>query len=408
MENGILARLKSKAKTDGIRGCISEVMTYSLRYACKPMNDLMLAVCRKLPLKKNYMVLESEGDYTDNVKTFYDYLISKGYNRKYKIIWFVHEPKKYPKIYNVKYVSRFHMGLNPAANYYSGVSKYFIFSHPWWLKNWRKEQVVVNTTHSVAALKMSSPPKDYKIFDYVLCCSPYCQKVKEIAFDVPAENIPILGIPRIDLMFKHKDCCKKLIPGYRGEKLILSMQTFKQSKKWNDSTFSDPFALNVVNSKDELMKLDSYLKSKNMMLVVKIHHLQDLSFLDMVQLDNIHYLTDDKLHRAGFQVNELLENADVLLTDYSSVFYEYLLKDRPIGFLIGDMEEYSRGFLMEDPLSEMPGEKVRSFGDLISFLDATDRGEDSFAAERKTIRDKVFTYQDNKNCYRFLKWLRRM
>ena len=43
-------------------------------------------------IKKYTLILESEGDFTDNIKAFYDYLIKNRINDYIKIIWFVHNP----------------------------------------------------------------------------------------------------------------------------------------------------------------------------------------------------------------------------------------------------------------------------------------------------------------------------
>ena len=47
-------------------------------------------------------------------------------------------------------------------------------------------------------------------------------------------------------------------------------------------------------------------------------------------------------------VNRILGKADALISDYSSAAIDYLILDRPIGFLLKDVEEYgnSRGFIL--------------------------------------------------------------
>jgi len=353
------------------------------------------------------IVLESQGDYTDNIKVFYDYMVKNKLNDDYKLIWIVHNPKNYEPVSNVKFVSRFHYGIHVKLDYYIATAKFIVFSHPYWLTSWKDDQVVIHTTHSAFQLKGTDTrgKETMKIFDYVLCCSPYVRDIRMKNLSVKFEQMLVIGMPRIDLVFQHKNCLGTLIREYAEEKVILSMETYKQANSWNDSGSVDCFALNVVHTIEELKLLDSYLGRKGCKLIVKIHHLQNLSFLKMVELSNIKYLTDYDLFKENILVNELLENADILITDYSSVFYEYLLLDRPIGFLIGDFEDYSRGFLMEDPLKEMPGEKIRTLDGLLSFIDNCLLGCDLYVEERTIIRNKVFKYQDNQNCERLFKWI---
>lgn len=371
----------------------------------KACDFFIFKIFQLLKTHDNYIMLESEGDYTDNVKVFYDYLIEKKLNKNYKIIWVVHNPEKYEKRPNVLFISRYKKWVNWSSNYYAAVSKVFIFSHPYWLRNWKKDQIVINTSHSVAQLKNPSPPC-HKIFDYVLCCSPYCKDIKRKAFyNIKSKQILELGMPRIDLLFKHKECIPLLDKNYNGEKIILSMQTFKQTKGWRDSELFDKYAINTIKTANDLLEFDKFLKNNNYKMYVKIHHLQDMSYIDKVSLDNIIYLTDEQLSKYSIQTNELLENADILLTDYSSVFYEFLIFNRPIGFQIGDINDYSRGFIMDNPLEEMPGKKIKNLIELKAFLSDVKNGVDDYSKEREIIKNKVFTYIDNGNCERLWRWI---
>lgn len=376
----------------------------SIIYITKIVDSMFLWLFRKLPIKKNYIVLESEGDYTDNIRVFYEYLIENGYNKKYRLIWIVHEPKKYKKEENVVFISRFNKIVNFKADYYVAVSKYFIFSHPYWLENWRKEQIVIGTTHSVSQLK-ESEVGGKKIVDYILACSEEVKERRKVHFGLDDEHVLVIGMPRIDLLYKHQECISRILPNYRNEKIFLVMETFKQAKGWTDSCSANPFALNVIHRLEELKKLDHTLKKYNAKMIIKIHHLQDMSYLKTVQLDNIIYITDENLQHYDIQVNELLENADVLLTDYSSVFYEFLLFNRPIGFLVGDINDYSRGFILKNPFDEMPGEKIYDINGLLNFIENPFVLNQKYEVDRNIIKNKVFCYFDSNNCERLYNWI---
>ena len=57
----------------------------------------MIRRMKKFPpaLIENRMLFETNDDFTDNGRALFDYLIENGYNKKYEIIWLVHEPEKY-------------------------------------------------------------------------------------------------------------------------------------------------------------------------------------------------------------------------------------------------------------------------------------------------------------------------
>lgn len=93
---------------------------------------------------------------------------------------------------------------------------------------------------------------------------------------------------------------------------------------------------------------------------------------------------------------------DVLITDYSSVYFDYQLLDRPIGFAIDDVEEYrrNRGFVFDNILDYMPGEKIYSFDELKTFFDHLHKGQDDYSEKRKKVNDLVNHWQDAGNCER--------
>lgn len=87
-------------------------------------------------------------------------------------------------------------------------------------------------------------------------------------------------------------------------------------------------------------------------------------------------------------VYPLLEHADVLLTDYSSLYFDYLLLDRPVAFYPFDLEAYrsSRGFYL-DYDAVTPGPVATEFDGLLGALDDVLEA-DQFAPQRKAVRER--------------------
>ena len=95
---------------------------------------------KKFPpaLVENRMLFETNDDYTDNGRALFDYLIEKGYNKKYEIVWLVHEPSKYKEYQfeNVKIVQNIKKGstIRRAEAYkYALTSKYIFYTQAF---NW--------------------------------------------------------------------------------------------------------------------------------------------------------------------------------------------------------------------------------------------------------------------------------
>lgn len=102
---------------------------------------------------------------------------------------------------------------------------------------------------------------------------------------------------------------------------------------------------------------------------------------------------------ASSDIYPLLRQADLLVTDYSSIYFDYLLLDRPIIFYPYDLHQFiSEGRpLIFDYGSMTPGPKARTFTDLLGFIDGTLKTgwSHEWESERHRVRDLVFDHVDN-------------
>ena len=92
------------------------------------------------------------------------------------------------------------------------------------------------------------------------------------------------------------------------------------------------------------------MKEKGVKIVVKLHPVQDLDKYDMMEMSNFILLSHAEFVKRGMDLYKFMTQCDALITDYSSIFYDYLLLDRPIAFTEDDLEDYSdvRGFAVDD------------------------------------------------------------
>ena len=99
-----------------------------------------------------------------------------------------------------------------------------------------------------------------------------------------------------------------------------------------------------------------------------------------------------------YSIYHLVGACDALITDYSSVFIDYLLLDRPICFAFDDVEEYknSREFAFDNFEDYMCGQIIHDVTGLISFLDNINKQNDSFKGSRKKVLQSFHTFPDNK------------
>ena len=103
-------------------------------------------------------------------------------------------------------------------------------------------------------------------------------------------------------------------------------------------------------------------------------------------------------------INRILHHVDLLITDYSSVFYDYLVLDRPIIFAPFDLDEYQKidRELYEDYTNATPGPICRNWNEIQIQLEEYLSNRDSYQAEREQIFNQYFKYSDNHNSERIV------
>lgn len=195
----------------------------------------------------------------------------------------------------------------------------------------------------------------YNRFDYVVVGSDKMATIFEEGFGLTDERILRTGIPRTDFFFddiKKKNFEKKLlkeIPNIDGKKIILYAPTYR------DDELDSP-QLHI-----ELDKMYKQLR-KDYVLFLRLHPAVNGTF------ENKHpgFVYNLSSH---YDVNELLIITDILITDYSSIPFEYALLNRPMIFYAYDLEDYAekRGF-WENYYSLVPGEVVKTTDELIDVI----------------------------------------
>lgn len=375
----------------------------------KILRDVVSVFYGFMKIDENLIVFQSEGDFWDNARALYEYMISQELNKKYRLVWLVENPILYKRFIkkNVEFVKL--DSYNPTEIFkcqkIMRTAHFFFFTHRGY-KNARKNQVVVNLWHGGVIMKaFEGKPCLYKIFDYQCSTSQAAAERISLATGVQKEQVIVNGDCRQDYLFSDCEDKVKNFLGNGYDKYILGMPTFKKTKRWTDAS-TESWILPVIKNKAQFEELNSFCKKENVLVILKVHHLEDTSFIEAKNLTNIRILKDDELQNSDIQLYELIGKTDALLTDYSSVAYDYMLLDKPIGYMISEMQNYSRGFITENITDEMVGEKILSLGELKRFIVDVKNGVDNYHHQRKKILDKFFVYQKDGNCERLLNILK--
>lgn len=141
------------------------------------------------------------------------------------------------------------------------------------------------------------------------------------------------------------------------------------------------------------------------MLLIKPHPFQVELDIFNEEMSNIKVITNEDLNINDVNLYSLLGESDSLLTDYSSVYFDYLILDKPIGFTIDDFSSYEdkRGFVVDNPLEIMPGMKIYTVEDLEKYIVDLSNDIDLYSKEREKVNNLSNQYKDDQSAKRVLK-----
>lgn len=213
----------------------------------------------------------------------------------------------------------------------------------------RKNAKLIQVWHAMGAFKTvgysrnkskegyKSSSLTHKNYTDTIVSSENIRKNYAEAFGIDIEKVHPYGVPRTDIFYSDKykrDIRKQLYqkyPQFKNKKVILFAPTFRgkgQKTAYYDYSLID---FNLIKKKF----------SKDYVFLVKMHpFIKKLPDIDFENDDFYYNLSNER------EINDLLFITDILITDYSSVIFEYSFFKKPVIFYIPDYENYdgSRGF----------------------------------------------------------------
>ena len=192
------------------------------------------------------------------------------------------------------------------------------------------------------------------------------------SFAVSEDKIKVWGQPRNDGLFQKNDCREILgqlfpdLPEYT--KTVLYAPTFRDYGQVQLFPFKD----------FDQEQLEAFLEEKNMLLFIRTHVAEQGSAAPYLG-KRIRFLGNEQAE----DVTGILNIFDCLITDYSSIYIDYLLTDKPMIFLPYDRQQYLDGRGMNFDYDDVtPGPKPETFND---FLDALSPKEDFWKSKRTRV-----------------------
>ncbi|MBO1199410.1 CDP-glycerol glycerophosphotransferase family protein [Staphylococcus simiae] len=351
-------------------------------------------------LKKGKTVLftsDSRGTMSGNFKYIYDEMLRQNLDQKYNI----------HTIFKANITDRRGLIDKFRLPYLLGKADYIFVDdfHPLiYTVRFRRSQEVIQVWHAVGAFKTVGFSRTGKkggpfidSLNHRSYTKAYVSSETDIpfyaeAFGIKEKNVVPTGVPRTDVLFD-EDYAKSIrremedeLPIIKGKKVILFAPTFRGN---GHGTAHYPFF------KIDFERLAKYCEEHNAVVLFKMHPFVK----NRLNISNQHqkYFVDVSDFR---EVNDILFITDLLISDYSSLIYEFAVFKRPMIFYAFDLEDYitTRDFY-EPYESFVPGKIVQSFDELMDALNNENYDEQKVVP----FLDKHFKYQDGRSSERLVR-----
>lgn len=357
-----------------------------------------------LPIRKNTVLFSSffGRAYSDSPRALFEYMAEKYPDKKY--VWVLNSEDDAANMARVSGHVRRVTTDSLKYYYYLARAEYYITNvrqPEWYVK--RDGAILLQTWHGTPLKRLvfdledvfAAQPTEYKKrfyrqacqWDYLISDNAFSSEAFASAFGFPREKMLEMGYPRNDILYaadaaeRTRDIKKRLgVPP--DKKIVLYAPTWRDDEAVGVGEYG--FGLKL-----ELGRLKKL--SEKYHFVLRTHYLIS-EHLELSE-DEKAYVTDAS--KWG-DISELYLISDVLITDYSSVFFDFANLGRPILFYVYDYEKYRdvlHGFYF-DMNEGCPGPMLRTTAEVAEALEHIDEISEEYKEKYEAFRSR-FCYLDD-------------
>lgn len=327
-------------------------------------------------MKKIKIVFFSYPEYSGNSRYLYEY-INENYKDYFDIFWYCNYNDN-ENIYiknNLNYIK-----FDDEKTKKTIENSNIIFdTHGIAIKFDLSNVIYVNLWHGVGPKKAGFLVDENKIteedlkysnemennIDYFVTPSKLWNYIHGQLFNTNHHRMLDLGVSRNEIILKSK---KEIKSFKKFEKTIFYLPTFMNNGNRKDDPSKS--VTNLINLKkyDE-NKIIEYLEKNNYLLIVR-YHPSEKNLHNIPKHPNVLNLDNAYLEKENIELYEIINNADVLITDYSSVYIDFMLLNKPIIFAHGNDEVYekNRDFIFDDYDFWFSDNIVKDIDDMIDMI----------------------------------------
>lgn len=363
------------------------------KHMIQKIRQVLVFMMRLLPLQK-IIVFESHPDLSDNSYALYQELIRRGVHKRYRMYWIqtFHDEKRHELPEHVSMIQK------EPATFSESMKRAFVLNccrciidcNSFIYKR-RNKQIRIHLGHGMPIKMDLEYSRKFGDCDKYMVQSEFWKDIYTKEIHVPEERLCYAGYPRNDVLVNPVPCerWQASVRSYR--KIMIWMPTYRQHRLHRENEMQNeyPYGMPSVHDRSEMEKLQEVCKRENVLLLFRPHPVQELSLFENQSFSHIIIADDQYLETYGITLYELLGHTDALITDYSSVYFDYLLTDRPIALTIEDKDFYFQYFTLafSDYKAFIKGDYVESFEELLKFIRAVSAGTDEYRAARMQAKE---------------------
>lgn len=348
----------------------------------------------------NAILFESCPDLSDNTKAVFDEFIARELNIKYKLYWICfdeYEANALPQYRNVKYINAQDKWKLRFLQY---TAKAVVCCNRF-LGKAKKNQTVYYLMHGSPIKNTSGYYKCPEYVDYMITAGDYMNEKSADAMGIDHSKCFPLGYPRNDiLVHPNVDVAKYL---GKFEKYIIWYPTVKQFSDGRDYGIKP---ISFLDNDKTASMLNEYAKTHDVLIIVKPHFAQ-VANINVTNLSNIKFI-DDRFYKSNHLIPyEFMGSCDALLSDYSSVFYDFMICNKPIGLVWNDIKEFQKNIGLFDFCEETTKGccKIYTFEDLCEFIKNIADGKDELSETREQLCRRINAPRDGNNAARVVDFI---
>ena len=380
----------------------------SLKIFLTKLNYSKYKLKYKVDDKKIFFEVYDGRNYTCSPKAIYEKMLTMKEFKDFKFIWAFNNPSKHDIIKD----KRLTIVKTKTKDYYKNIS-----SSKYWIVNSildecitkKKGQVYVQCWHGTPLKRLrydievngavlntveeirKRNDRDASKFDYFISPSKYCTEKFTSAFNLinlgKKDIIIEEGYPRNDSLFnrskKDIDKIKEKLGIPKDKKVICYLPTFRDNQHTSGVGYTYDLAIDFDSLKKKF--------GKDYVILFKPHYFI-ANKIDLSKYKNFVY------NVASYdEINDIYLVSDLLITDYSSVFFDYANLNRPVMFYMYDYDDYKnnlRDFYIS--LDELPGPIAKTQKELEDYITNIDKSISKYKKTYEKFNDK-YNYLDDGN-----------